>query len=275
MQRPNCYSLLAMAKLFNNEGAQMLQNQRYEHAIQPLAKALKISERLAVSSPSYVCPPSCCFRCCDLGQSISSSFDNYDDQGLLQKQHDRQCVSTNKRNERSSTSAQNSRSSTAINAENDIDGEYICQKPIYISSVSIEEDHDMGSTLSVIVIFNLALAYHLSALQSSSTQHLFGRSIQLYEIVGKLLRNEANKLGTNGLLRLTMVVANNLSVIHGFVQNYTRQNQYLQQLLSTMMYVIESPRCSVKNDCNSQEEMEGYAKNTSRLILRKQCAHAA
>ena len=274
MHPPNCYSLRAIAKMFNNEGAQMLQNQRYEHAIQPLAKALKISERLAVSSPSSGCPPSCCFRCCDLGQSISSSFED-EDQELLQKQQRRQCVSTKKGNERSSISSQNSSSSTVINAENDIDGGYICQKPIYISSVSIEEDHDMGSTLSVILIFNLALAYHLSALQSSSTQHLFGRSIQLYEIVGKLLRNEANKLGANGLLRLTMVVANNLSVIHGFVQNYTRQNQYLQQLLSTMMYVIESPRCSVKNDCNSQEEMEGYAKNTSRLILRKQCAHAA
>lgn len=63
------------------------------------------------------------------------------------------------------------------------------QKPIRISKQAIREGHNMGSTLFLIITFNLALAHHLKLLKkmktsssSSSSSSLLNTTVKLYEL---------------------------------------------------------------------------------------------
>ena len=143
----------------------------------------------------------------------------------------------------------------------------------------------MGASLSLMIIFNLALAYHLSALQKidsmasagSSVMHSsirkrrdLSKAMQLYELAYQLQLEDDHQIGSRmNCLRFTMMISNNLGQIHYAMKNHAKHAVCMQHLLSTMMYLVD---CQVPVDA---AELDGFFRNTSKLILQDKCAGAA
>jgi hypothetical protein len=147
-------------------------------------------------------------------------------------------------------------------------GGYIYRKPIHVSPHSMQEGHSMGVTLSLIVIFNLALAHHLVAVQNNMCRRRLQKALQLYELAYQLQLEEKHEQQVNSL-RFTMIIANNLGEIHRTVNNRSKHMMCLQHLLSTIMYLVD---CQIPAE---SIELDGFFRNTSQLILQKRCASAA
>jgi hypothetical protein len=142
---------------------------------------------------------------------------------------------------------------------------FIYHRPIYSSYNDIDEAHySPGVTLSVIIILNLAMAHHLSAIQQQLCRRRLQKALQLYELAHQLQLEEDICSP-----RATLIVANNVGEIHRAVGNHAKHAKCLQHLLSTMMYMID---CRIPA---SSIELEGFFRNTSQLILHNNCAGAA
>ena len=98
--------------------------------------------------------------------------------------------------------------------------------------------HCMGVTLQTIICMNLALTYHLSAMEITESElrmtH-FRKSFEMYHMVMEEL--------TSGdqppqVLRLVMAIANNLGEIHRFVGNQGKWVKCMEHLLSTIMLYV-------------------------------------
>jgi hypothetical protein len=145
---------------------------------------------------------------------------------------------------------------------------YIYRRAIRVSQCSMQEEHSMGATLSLIIIFNLALAHHLSAIQQQMCRRRLQKALQLYELAYQLQLEEQQEQQVSSL-RFTMIIANNLGEIHRAVNNNSKHVMCLQHLLSTMMYLVD---CRIPAD---SIELDGFFRNTLQLILKNKCASAA
>ena len=181
-------------------------------------------------------------------------------------------------------------------------GGYIYRRPIRIK----REGHAMGSTLYLIVTFNLALAHHLQLVSRYANKNVersskeVNRTLVLYELSYKwqlkLLNNSSSKrFTTRGVplspppstavtsIRFNMMIRNNLSEIHRLVGNHAKHKRCLEHLLSTVMVVTEYKSRSAMNRVISnsikdprQMELDGFLQNTTELILQEgHCANAA
>jgi hypothetical protein len=117
-------------------------------------------------------------------------------------------------------------------------GGYIYRKPIHVSPHSMQEGHSMGVTLSLIVIFNLALAHHFAAVQNSICQRRLPKALQLYKLAFQLYQLEEQPMQQVNWLHFAMIFANNLGEVHRTVNNRSKHMMFLQHLLSTIMYVL-------------------------------------
>lgn len=187
-------------------------------------------------------------------------------------------------------------------------GGYIYRRPIRIRC----EGHAMGSTLYLIVTFNLALAHHLQTVRMYAN-NLEGRAkevnrtLVLYELTYKwqlklLCARDKIKASSTPLstrreasasspspctavtsIRFNMMIRNNLSQIHRLVGDHSKHKRCLEHLLSTVMVVTEYKARTAMNRVVSnntkdprQMELDGFLQNTTALILREgHCANAA
>jgi len=184
------------------------------------------------------------------------------------------------------------------------DGEgFIYRRPLLVSQKSIEENHYMGITLVLIVMFNLALTHHLMYLEakqtknssSSDRERFFVKAVQLYELAyqsyldyvqqrernqkrqqRRMSLNSANsnrRRGHCGSLRLTMVLSNNLGQIHRAAGNTRKHGLCLQHLLRVIMYAVE---CGLVNSVLNPSEFDGTYRNVSPIVFEESpCASAA
>jgi tetratricopeptide (TPR) repeat protein len=218
-----------LAMRLNNRGAQHIDAGRYESAISTLVKALKVSETVAVTE-------ACGCEHCSL------------DSCMMQR---------------------SSQEAVCTVCQQQPESVYIYERPIRVSTKAMEEEHCPGVILSLIIIFNLGLAHHLSAMQNNACRKLLQKSLHLYELAYQLQRDEDEK----GSLRFTMIVANNLGQIHRAVNNEYKHQQCLEHLLSTMMYVVDSRVKGVLG--KGVPEFDGFLRNASQLIFKGKCAGAA
>lgn len=189
------------------------------------------------------------------------------------------------------------------NNDNDNGGGYIYRRPIRVCC----EGHAMGSTLYLIVTFNLALAHHLQTV-SSYADNVEGRAkdvnrtLVLYELTYKwqlkllCARDKSKEASTRNegasqppsctavtSIRFNMMIRNNLSQIHRLVGNHSKHKRCLEHLLSTVMVVTEYKSRTIMNRVVSNNtkdprhmELDGFLQNTTSLILRQgHCANAA
>lgn len=224
-------SVQVLAMRLNNRGAQHIDAGRYGSAISTLVKALKVSEKVTITE-------ACGCEHCSL------------DSCMKQRTSQPPC--------------QLPRETISTVCPQQPESVYVYERPICISQKSMEEEHCPGVILSLIIIFNLALAHHLSAIQNNACPKLLQKALHLYELAYQLQREEND----NGSLRFTMIVANNLGQIHRAVNNESKHQQCLEHLLSTMMYLVDS---RVKGE----PEFDGFLRNASQLIFKGKCAGAA
>jgi hypothetical protein len=186
---------------------------------------------------------------------------------------------------------------------NSVSGGYIYRRPIRVSC----EGHAMGSTLYLIVTFNLALAHHLQTV-SSYGDNVEGRAkdvhrtLVLYELTykwqlkllcardknndantptitkkGQLVSSQSHPPSCTAVtsIRFNMMIRNNLSQIHRLVGNHSKHKRCLEHLLSTVMVVTEYKSRTTMNRVISNNtkdprhmELDGFLQNTTALILR-------
>jgi tetratricopeptide (TPR) repeat protein len=152
-------------------------------------------------------------------------------------------------------------------------GCYVYNRPIHIPASSIEETsstYHSSVMVSVVAIFNLALAHHLTAMEENKV-NLLRKAAKLYELAHNMQREE-EWMGNTSLF--TMAIINNLGMIYRCLDESETSGKCFQQLLSTLMFFT---------DCGGLEENQrdvlpafaGFFRNTSNLIFHCSSAAAA
>lgn len=246
--------------MLNDRGAHFIEQGEYGQAIEDLVTALKVYETIAGLDEACTCVR------CQLDSCVSSS---------RQKKQ----LSFSSGCQKASSSDIDS-SSTSPNDN----GGYIYRRPIFCPPTFSQQGHHPGVTLLLIITFNLALAHHLisiSPCQSQACHETLSRALRLYEVFYQL-QMEREIFST----QTTLAVANNVGEIHRIVGNHSKYRICLEHLLSCIMLVVEdqqssgspssSTSTSVFSTTNCQtEEMEGFLRNASQLVLNNNCASAA
>jgi hypothetical protein len=143
--------------------------------------------------------------------------------------------------------------------END---QYMYRQPIHIP-LSIESNYQASIMVSVMIIFNLALAHQLSAVGNNKKQSKLGKAAKLYELCFSLQRDEHFE---NNVL-FTMATVNNLGIIHHKLNDGETANKCFEYLLSTLMFLID---CGEGDAC----ELDGFLRNVS-ILISAPCSAAA
>jgi tetratricopeptide (TPR) repeat protein len=253
-----------ISHLLNDRGAQFIEQGDYELAIEHLAKALKVYEPVAGLYDTCRCKH-CRLDCC-----VSSSQQK-NRRSFVQGCH------------KVSSSDDDSSSSSPSHD----DGGYVYRRPIFCSPTFSQEGHYPGVTLLLIIIFNLALAHHLLSIsinQPHACHETLSRALQLYEVFYQL-QMEREIFST----QTTLAVANNVGEIHRIVGNHSKYILCLEHLLSCIMLVVEDQQSSGSSSSTTSisgldtpsttscqaEEMEGFLRNATQLVLNNNCASAA
>lgn len=252
----------------NSRGALFLERAEYDKAIDVLVQALRLwettEEQPSDSSSSSSQQSSSCEGC-----SI--------DECILQARHlSPQAVYNRNKNSNSNRNKQ-------LPKDEDDEERFIYRQPILTTKHFWNKDHIPGNTLSLIIILNLAMAHHLSAINTevagsgSVCRRKLQKALNLYDLAHQLQIDE-------GICspQATLIIANNVGEIHRSVNNYEKHRMCLRHLLSTMMYMVdnhqhESPSSSDGAESQSQPtpEWDGFLRNTTQLILQQNCAGAA
>jgi tetratricopeptide (TPR) repeat protein len=238
---PEIYPPHNLAQKLNDHGAFCIEVGYYELAIPALVKALHLAEEAHANNKEDAC------RCehCSLESCMIFSQSNLQESVTLSKK----CQSLSDESEEA----------------------FVYRQPIRVTPQSMQAGHNMGSTLPMIIAFNLALAHHLTAIEEGPiNRDSLQKVLKLYEFAYRWQSEDRGNEQVNSL-SFTMIFANNLGEIHRAVGNHSKYVMCLQHLLSTMMSVVH---------CNDRKEdsairMDGFFRNTSQLILHDQCAAAA
>jgi hypothetical protein len=113
--------------------------------------------------------------------------------------------------------------------------------------------------VSCIVIFNLAIAYHLQGDSESLV-----RALKLYELSFNLQRDQ--QFDNNILFILATI--NNLGSIHKQLKDEHSSQICFEHVLSTLMYLTD---CGKANDCH----LDGFFRNISGVVSKGCAAPAA
>jgi tetratricopeptide (TPR) repeat protein len=146
------------------------------------------------------------------------------------------------------------------------DETFIFRAPLYIQSrVTDHTSFTYYLESSFMLLYNLALTHHLSALSGKDTQKRLQKALGLYEFAYTIQTTEDIQL----TVLQTMAIANNMGQIHAALDDEVKSRQCFQHLLSSIMFV---------NDCgerDSVEQMDGFIANVMPLILMGASAPAA
>jgi len=143
---------------------------------------------------------------------------------------------------------------------------FIFRSPIIVPSNTAQPTcFNYYVKLSYVLLYNLALSHHLSALSDGSTKKL-QKAISLYELAYTIMTTEDISLS----VLQTMAIVNNLGMIHSTLGAQNKSQQCFQHLLSAIMIVNDSGERDPVN------QMEGFIMNVMPLILgRSRVAPAA
>jgi hypothetical protein len=146
---------------------------------------------------------------------------------------------------------------TVVNFESN-DEDFIYCSPIRATERP-EKDEDFDEfTISVIIIFNMALSHHLRAIQGRKVnQTRLRKALKLYELSFCMQMKGESPLSITQVLAL----ANNCGQIYKQLNRQRKANKFFQHMLPTLMAIIES------GDPEEVDELEGFMWNASRLIL--------
>jgi hypothetical protein len=140
------------------------------------------------------------------------------------------------------------------------------------------------SYMSIVLILNLALAYHHSAIgrvdpASPTTKCYFHKALQVYKIAFKTLTQDRRFVDAGSHAMYSMAVINNIASIYVSLGEKVKSIFYLQILQKHLMVIRErtqvmsSQRFTISRV--QQKAFEAFRENTDVLILRNITAPAA
>lgn len=170
---------------------------------------------------------------------------------------------------------------------------YVFTRPIRVP----RRDQELGSVLFLAILFNLALAHHLKAttmrtLRRTNSSHSMTRakSVQkarmLYQLIldywSKLQMREGQTSNDFSSIRFRMILHNNLGQIYNWTNDPMKEEQCLQDLLSSVMFVTDQVNQHNSSSAGTQfcgigfkRDLEGFFTNTEALTAVERCAQAA
>ncbi len=221
------YSPHFLAQDLNNEAATLIsRGEDIDHAIHLLVRALELSRWSPESNSDAQAPCSC--ESCSLDASLFHGDKDYNnDYNDCEKP----------RNKRQRTRSQSER--RKFESTLDQKKGFVYRRPLRVSQTSIVDHHYMGSTITVMVLFNLALAHQILGMSIPSEWETFeekmenmDKALKLYELCVHACP-DCNCSDAAGL-RLKLLVMNNLSQIHkvsGYPKKYRMCLEYLMRAL--------------------------------------------
>mmetsp|Transcript_8730 Transcript_8730/g.15897 ORF Transcript_8730/g.15897 Transcript_8730/m.15897 type:complete len:229 (+) Transcript_8730:148-834(+) len=155
--------------------------------------------------------------------------------------------------------------------ETSCDNHGMChQQPSYVFCSPIEIPADATGLLplkvSLLMVFNLALAHHLNGIKTSDCDQL-EKALRLYECVYRISHEENVDLSVLHAMALT----NNLGHIHLILQDTQKSQKCFEQLLATLIYFVEVS----ENNSDEIENLKGFFSNATGLSMTKCTAPAA
>eukprot|EP00980_Cylindrotheca_fusiformis_P031531 scaffold26503_cov127-Cylindrotheca_fusiformis.AAC.1 len=124
-----------------------------------------------------------------------------------------------------------------------------------------------NSSLSLIIVFNLALCHHLMALEKDCKEResRLHAALKLYEL-GISMHMEGNIVVD---MTYALAMVNNCAQIFRSLNHPRKAKRFMAHMLSSLMIMIEY------GETNVLDEFDGFLQNASNLILRKETAPAA
>jgi tetratricopeptide (TPR) repeat protein len=156
------------------------------------------------------------------------------------------------------------------NDDNDQDYVYIYRQAIHIPLEDIvESTYEESAMTSSMIIFNVALAYHLSALASDKHESKkLHQAATLYQLAVNL---QCNAQLENNILFI-MAAMNNLGVIYHQLEDRETATKFFQHLLTTVMLCVDCGEVAVC--CTGV--LDGFLRNaTTNLVSESSCAAPA
>lgn len=127
------------------------------------------------------------------------------------------------------------------------------------------EEYDLHVTLSLVIVFNLSLAYHLGGideLHSDPRSYLMlDRAVSLYSMADALIQRN----GLHQCWFLALAIANNRGHIRMVRGQKEEADQTFRNILSTLCFVTDAKYQTRYEDSFS---LEGFFHNTTYLVLR-------
>ncbi|KAL7573068.1 hypothetical protein ACA910_018755 [Epithemia clementina (nom. ined.)] len=293
-----------LAIALNHEGLDYLEERCYENAIESLSKGLGLIKSELADGSNVSCTSRCDAESCSSSKLV-------DDQ--RQQQNFCGCCAQHQASFAPLLHFRNLKTDTGSMYDDDDDemevGEqaafmldgcseaYVFDKPIDIAfpsffspSLSSRPCHRYLVSLAFVLVFNLAMTYHLLAIEeeaktttrrsedqaaSASTagshiKRLYQKAVALYEMAYSVQTHED---AINTTVLQTMVMVNNLGQLHAKLGNKEQARHCFETLLSTMMFVAQDPGCCCEEDAHHAREaglyMNDFLTNVLFLILPK------
>ena len=290
-----------LAKRLSNRASFLITRGTYDESIVLLTKALKLTEKKLYTTTTEQSFP-CNF--CSLESCVGMKQDSY----TIILNSEKKEYYNNHQNEdendhcglRSYRCKEDRHIKTECKHDENHEGYqheaqehgFVYRRPILVPKLCVEEDHYMGMVLSLIILYNLALAHHLKAISMSDFPSARGtlsrdnirvvnQSLKLYELAYQLLMVYEEKIKSivhlrerneesAGSLRFTIIISNNLGQIHKLAGDYKKHQICLQHLLCAIMYMVDSHRVVLDSS-----EMDGFYRNVAPIMICDNCANAA
>lgn len=219
-----CPAIFAAA--LNNEGIAHLEAHRYDQAIPSITKALGIvREEL-----------SCSRSRCSCSGCVCSSKKQEGNDPVFHFQKSEQVLP---------------RGVSIPEGEEDGDELFVFKRAMVIPlKAAPPECYDYYVSLSFIILFNLALAYHLRGL-ATECQRTLRKALRLYEMAYTVHIKEDLTLTA----LQAMAIVNNMGQIHAELGSSENSQECFQSLLSTFMYVQGAAHEEARN------HMDGFVTN--------------
>lgn len=279
----------------NEQGCFSMEVRHYDRAIRMFTEALDIVERYQVNtvSSSLVLPQSSSAR---PGQSYplhycleyTRGYDHLINNGM--QESDDNCYMN----------------SDVVGSSDDV---FLYRQPIRIPYEAITNGNNLGlKTLPLILVFNLALAYHLDAVHRQEerpvTRDHLENIMELYELSyfwhveqqggASVWDLSPPSTGALSSLKFIMMVANNMAHVYMTLQDTETSRLCFERILSIVMFLVDGIQMSSASDSGSRagrrrvpprtlsnilfspQEMDGFLRNiTTSLFVHSTAAAAA
>ena len=301
-QNPDPCELHFIAKNLNNQGCRWIAAGKYDTAIEFLREALEISKLVACNATEI--PKNCTSDYCGF-QSFLAMVEEED-------QNDEKSYPNIQERTNNANFDLDSRIENKIETVFDQikDQGFMFRRPFVVDSHCIDRGCYMGTTLSFMILFNIALAHHMKATDACMNRvdrfETLQHSLTLYQLAYEMhfhckqewlqssqrhpkssssgsppqereRMDEATADAQERLcnlvnIRLMTLVTNNIGDIHRLAGDTNKHHQCLEHLLVAIMFMSHNFE---GDTVLSYHEREGIFENLSPLLRTKEYAAAA